>query len=154
MITRSVRPARALGLAAVLLLLPACSDSGMKPTFPVAGQVLYQGQPAKGAVVSFHPLGDNAQAKPRILPNADCDADGRFALSTYNQHDGAPTGEYAVTVFWPGPKGKRQAEDEGDEEERGEEKNQLPALYGNKDSTPLRFTVKPGDNPSADFDIK
>lgn len=149
-----VRAARLLGLAALLTVFPACSDSGTKPTFPVSGRVLYKGQPAKGAVVAFHPLGDNAQAKPRILPNADCSADGKFTLSTYNQHDGAPAGEYAVTVYLAGPKEKVSDEDAGDEEQRAIQKNLLPAEYGNKDTTPLRYTVKPGDNPPAEYDLK
>lgn len=154
MTTRIVCSARGLGLAAALLLVPACSNDGMEATFPVSGKVVYKGVPAKGAVVSFHPLGDNAQAQPRILPNADCEADGSFTLSTYNKHDGAPAGEYAVTIFWPGPKGPVAAEDEGDEEERTEQLNRLPAEYGSKDTTPLRYTVKAGDNPPAEFDIK
>jgi len=41
-------------------------------------------------------------------------ADGSFKLSTYGTEDGAPAGEYLVTVVWPGgvlPDGREEPED-------------------------------------------
>lgn len=149
-------PVARAALLSVALLIPACSGSGMKPTYPVAGRVTVQGKPAAKAVVGFHPTGENAAARPQILPNADCDADGRFTLSTYLKGDGAPEGEYAVTVFWAETRPSPDAEpgDEDDEEQRGEVRNRLPDEYGRKETTPLRFTVKPGEDNAAVFDIK
>jgi hypothetical protein len=69
--------------------------------------------------------------------DAMAEADGTFALSTYTANDGAPAGEYAVTVVWwkplvdangkPGP-------------------NLLPERYARPETTPLRATVKAGTN--------
>lgn len=145
---------RFITLGVLFALLSGCSDEEMKPTFPIEGKVTYKGKPAKGAVVSFHPLGDNATAKPQILPTADCEDDGSFRLSTYMQHDGAPEGDYAVTIFWAAPTKAVEEEDEGDEEERGETINLLPHLYSHKDTTTLKYTVKAGPNEPANFDIE
>ncbi|HZT79430.1 MAG TPA: hypothetical protein VFA26_04390, partial [Gemmataceae bacterium] len=51
---RRLAPVRWLPLLAALLCA-ACS-SGLHP---VRGKVTYQGQPARGAVVTFHPRGDD-----------------------------------------------------------------------------------------------
>jgi hypothetical protein len=36
-----------------------------------------------------------------IVPQAVTDDDGRFDLSTYGMEDGAPVGDYEVTIDWP-----------------------------------------------------
>lgn len=89
--------------AGVALLLAVavsgCSKSqepARLPLHPVNGQVIYQGKPAAGAWVVFHPKTDPNLPKPK----AQVDNQGNFALSTYGPADGAPVGEYAVTVEW------------------------------------------------------
>jgi hypothetical protein len=89
-------------LAAVLFVLalaPGCSKKSAPrlPVHPVAGQVTFNGQPAPGAFVVFHPK-DPASGCPS--PNAVADKQGNFSLSTYAAGDGAPVGEYVVTVVW------------------------------------------------------
>src|SRR5262245_15325321 len=64
---------------------------------PLTGHVSFDGQPAAGATVIFHPLEAPADA-PR--PTATVGTDGTFTLGTYQPGDGAPAGEYAVTVEW------------------------------------------------------
>ncbi len=95
---------RPLHLATVFLAalaLPACQRGDRKPVFPVNGSVFYQGRPAEGARVVFHPGRDpNAHA---LRPQAVVGADGSFRLTTYTGHDGAPAGEYFVTVYSPAP---------------------------------------------------
>lgn len=132
-----------------LLIVPACSDTGMRPTFRVAGRVLFGGKPARGAVVAFHPIRDSARTRPRIVPNAECADDGTFEMSTYLPFDGSPAGEYAVTIS----AAKKPHGKVGEAKACCLEKEDLPAEYGNKDETPLRYTVVPGDNPPAEFEI-
>jgi hypothetical protein len=87
-------------LRAVLLvvLLLGVSCAGGKRVYPVTGKVLYEGKPAAGAVVHFHPQ-DKSASPPRV-PMAEVGADGTFRLTTFAKGDGAPPGRYAVTVFW------------------------------------------------------
>ncbi len=82
----------------MLLLNVACS--GRKTVYPVSGKVMFDGKPAAGAVVHFHPSDKLGQP---ILPVGQVGADGSFRLTTYRQEDGAPAGEYAVTIFWGVP---------------------------------------------------
>ena len=65
------------------------------------------------------------------------EADGSFALSTYTANDGAPAGEYAVTVVWWNP----PVDAEG---KPGP--NLLPQRYAKPETTPLKAVVKAGPN--------
>jgi hypothetical protein len=77
------------------------SCSGRKPVYPVTGKVVFEGRPAAGAVVQFHPQ-DKSDKSP-LVPVGQAGADGSFRLTTYVHEDGAPAGRYAVTVFWGVP---------------------------------------------------
>jgi hypothetical protein len=86
----------------VLLGLALCSfascGSGPKqlPTFEVKGQVVQAGKPVPNATVVFHP---NFDLGPEVSkPRGTTGEDGTFTLSTYGASDGAPEGEYKVTV--------------------------------------------------------
>jgi hypothetical protein len=57
-----------------------------------------ENKPTPGALVILHPLNDPDPRAPR--PVARVGADGRFSPTTYSADDGAPAGEYAVTVAW------------------------------------------------------
>jgi hypothetical protein len=95
--------------AITLLLLAGCSAShaDRPPTYPVHGQVLVGGKPAAGARVRLVGL-DNA-ALARLVPHAECGADGSFQLTTFRTGDGAPAGRYALTLAWPSrPTGGRE----------------------------------------------
>jgi hypothetical protein len=60
--------------------------------------VLFEGRPARGALVVFHPLDD---PRPKaVKPRATVGRDGNFDLFTYSASDGAPAGNYAVSVVW------------------------------------------------------
>src|SRR5438105_520058 len=79
----------------------SCQNSkyGDHPPYPTQGQVVINGQAAQGAMVVFHHDGDWGERT--ILPQAVTDAEGRFVLSTYDAGDGAPAGDYKVTIEWP-----------------------------------------------------
>jgi hypothetical protein len=86
-------------LAAALLLAVSCS--GRKSVYPVRGKVLFEGAPAVGARVQFHP--ENQSAEQPFAPVGEVDKDGTFRLTTYSHEDGAPAGRYTVTVLWGKP---------------------------------------------------
>lgn len=64
--------------------------------YPVQGKVELNGKPTAGAVVMFHPKGapDKPAARAEVKP------DGTFVAGTYEAADGAPEGDYVVTVEW------------------------------------------------------
>jgi hypothetical protein len=65
--------------------------------FKTAGKITFHGQPPAGALVVLHPKGAAPDA-PR--PIAHVQADGSFAATTFDTADGAPAGQYVVTVQW------------------------------------------------------
>src|SRR5437870_9683877 len=93
-----------------LALLPALcclSCAGKESLNPVQGKLLYKNQPMSGALVTFHPKG--ADEVSAVRPTGLVKEDGTFTLAT-GQKEGAPAGDYVVTVIWPeevGPKGKK-----------------------------------------------
>ena len=96
-------------LMVLLPLVSGCGPDGpdMKPVYPVYGSVLVNDKPAEGAVVMFHPLPIESGRFEMIRSRGTVTADGTFQLTTYNTDDGAPEGDYAVTVYWPGDRGGR-----------------------------------------------
>jgi hypothetical protein len=66
------------------------------PVVPVEGVALFDGKPAAGAKLTFHPLYAVGGVKER--PTAIVGPDGRFLVGTYAAADGAPVGPYVVTV--------------------------------------------------------
>ncbi len=94
---------RYLGSICLCLCLISCSNSkyGAHPPFPVSGQVLVNGQPAKGVRLVFYHLGDWGDKERAIVPQAWTEEDGSFVVETYSTKDGAPAGDYRVTAEWP-----------------------------------------------------
>src|SRR5262245_1271838 len=93
------------GVLLLFCLAPGCSDGavGLK-TYPVRGSVLVNGEPAKGMVVTFQNTDKNAPGNA-VHPVAVTDDQGKFALSTNADKDGAPEGEYVVLFFWNASQG-------------------------------------------------
>ncbi len=114
-------------------------------TYPVRGKLLFDGKPVAYATIAFHPLEPN-EGKP-IRPVATVDADGSFTLSTYGKNDGAPAGEYIVTVEW-----RRAEKTQGGDYQPGP--NRLPARYGKQETSHLRAMVEPGPNDLPIFHLK
>jgi hypothetical protein len=124
---------------------------------PVSGTVLFQGKPFEGAEVVFR-----SDSVPRNAVGK-TDSQGKFRLTTYENHDGAIIGEYRVTVT------KTQVNQEmtGDAANPSasygagmaaaasgkiETKNDLPAKYANAETSGLKATVtKEGPN---EFEFK
>lgn len=99
--------ARRFLLLVCMLLLCGCGREADNrvPVYPAHGKVTYQGKPAEGALVQLH----SAEAEGQSLkPRARVGKDGVFQLTTYETGDGAPPGDYAVTIDWR----RRNADDE------------------------------------------
>jgi hypothetical protein len=119
-----------------LLACVGCSKSeNHVPVHPVVGAIKYQGQPIAGAFVSLHPKSPT-EGVPN--PRASVEKDGSFTLSTYNGNDGAPEGEYIVTVQWYKP--VRQ----GNDLVGGP--NVLPAKYASARTSDVKIRVAASEN--------
>ena len=125
--------------AAVLFLMAlagGCSGEPPRPAvYPVTGQVVFDGRPAAGAIVSFHPKGAPGQFP---TPSAKADGRGNFSLTTYQAEDGAPQGDYIVTVEL------RPVVTKNGEIEFGP--NQLPPKYSSPKTTTVVASVTEGEN--------
>ncbi len=102
------------------------SVAGRKPVHPVRGRVYFDGTALTDGTVTFHLIGPDPK-KPTKTGDALLEPDGSFVLSTYTANDGAPAGEYIVTVT--GTTGQK-----------------LPEKYGKAETSELRVTVKMGSN--------
>lgn len=91
-----------LPLMAGCFLLTSCeSEPDRMAVYPVRGKLMVDDQPADGALVVFHR--ETPLPAGMTNPNARVAADGSFKLTTWETADGAPSGEYVVTVLWPEP---------------------------------------------------
>ena len=96
-----LRPGRKRAVAYLLLALlvgsgASCSSGDCVRLYSVRGQVLYKNRPVVRAMVVFHPLEGRSARDPK--PIAYTDDEGRFSMTTDRPGDGAPAGEYAITV--------------------------------------------------------
>ncbi len=97
-----VRHAVAFLLVAVCITaLASCGkkDTNRKETIPVTGEVYVDGKPAAMLQITCYPVTGMDKEQPTIT-QAVTDKDGKFKLSTYEEGDGAPVGEYKLTFVW------------------------------------------------------
>jgi hypothetical protein len=128
----------------LLFLAAACGGCG-QPTretatvFPVEGRFTVNGKPAGGALVSFIPLAAPAEGRRAIPSQARADDSGAFKLTTFHTADGAPEGDYKVTIYWsaPGPAAATSAND--DDAVLGPD--QLRGRFASADKSNLRAHV-------------
>jgi hypothetical protein len=125
-----------LAVALVTLMLGGCGKRN--GAYPAEGQVLLNGQPLAGAQVVLYPRG---QSDAKVVPpRAQTGVDGRFRLSTLGKSDGAPAGEYAVTVIrYPMQKQGDGGWTSGP--------NDLPKKYASPETTDLRVQIGEGKGP-------
>jgi hypothetical protein len=141
-----MRPIRLASLALLLLsglsLMPIACGGPVK-CYRVSGEVFLDGQPASGAEIMFYPVEDE---KSPYKPSATVESDGSFRLTTYTAYDGAPAGEYKVTIVW-----RDGVREEG-------ETHYGPDKFGNHYRSPkvttLTATVEPKSNFLARFDLQ
>ncbi|HAC93029.1 MAG TPA: hypothetical protein DCF63_20720 [Planctomycetaceae bacterium] len=84
-------------LAFLSISIPLTVGCG-EPLIQVSGSVLVDGKPAEGAVVLFHPDGNDIGT----VSSAVAGPDGKIAPVT-DMKPGMLAGDYRVTVTWTGP---------------------------------------------------
>lgn len=143
---------RPLTLRWLVLLSALCSVScsGSGRLNPVRGQVLYKDQPIKGAVVGFHPqtAADEVSVLRPVGLTAD---DGTFTLTT-GPHEGAPAGEYLVTIVCPEVVPPRSGG--GISMGPPDTRDRFQGAYADRQKFKLKVEVKSGPNQLEPFRLK
>jgi len=126
---------RLVVVSVVVLSCIGCSEKpgNRKETFPVKGKVLVDGEPAPQlAIRCFNVAGIDKQNPT----SSSCYTvqDGSFQLNTYEQGDGVPEGDYALTFQW-GEFNLFSKSYDGDK---------LNGRYSEADKSEVKFTVKKG----------
>ena len=138
-----------LGVAAAALLAGCSSrDSNLPQQYPVSGVVTLDGKPLPGAGVMFLPRGNTRGTGAYGMT----DETGKYSLKTDHGGEGAPEGEFAVTIsrvvnrdgtpYVPNPNAAEAGERET-----------LPAIYWDSMKTILSANVPKGGK-SIDFELK
>lgn len=133
---------RIILIAILVAMLSGCRGERRESVYPVRGMVLFDDRPLAEAQVVFHPV---ASAQRSLLANTN--TRGEFSLTTYEPNDGAPAGEYRVTVEY------RELVQEGDEMTRTGA-NLLPTHYASQADSGLRCTVNAEKNHLEPFRLK
>jgi hypothetical protein len=127
----SRRRLAALALVPALAALCGCAEKWAE-VFPVSGTLKYDGQIPVGARLVLNPV--NPTSPDAAVPTGGVKADGSFVISSYTTGDGAPPGEYIVTIQW----------NKFDEKLGGAGPNVLPEIYSSPKTSPIKVTVNGG----------
>ncbi|VTR94223.1 Probable beta-galactosidase OS=Lentisphaera araneosa HTCC2155 GN=LNTAR_09716 PE=4 SV=1: Metallophos_2 [Gemmata massiliana] len=129
------------GVLSPNLRLPDSDEKGNVPkqkkdTFPVTGKIKLDGKPLEGAKITLHARDEPNEQFAAVCDGLSDDA-GRFTVTTYSRFDGAPTGEYVVTVV---------KSDKGFNDREAAGRTVLPKPYARPATSPLKVTIKSGAN--------
>jgi hypothetical protein len=122
------------------LLAVSCSgrDYGDRPPYAASGKVMVNDQPAKGALVILY---ESPPVPGRPAPQGTVGDDGTFVLSTYDPGDGAPAGDYKVSITW------RTSRKEG-------AMDRLNRAFANAETSGLVAKIEKKSNVLPPFDLK
>ena len=115
-----------------------------RDVFPVEGQLLIKGKAAEGVQLTFHPTDPEQQSRPHGVT----DAEGKFSMRTNRDDDGAPAGDYVVTLYWPKLSGKKLADEPHAPPDR------LGRRFLDPKKSSLRATVTEGPTVLPTIEIK
>jgi hypothetical protein len=131
----------ALSIFALLASIAGCGDENWAT---VTGTVTLQGKPVGPGSLMFEPENPESITAPSAIGHFR--EDGKYALKSAGNREGALPGDYLVMIHGRGE------EAFGDEQVDPNAKSAIPKKYLNHRLSGLRATVKPGDN-TIDFDL-
>ena len=145
--------ARACVFAICVCAFVGCGGDDKPGAVPAGGKVVFRKTtPPAGALVVLHPVDPGYEKRIGGKPFAKVKDDGTFALTTYREGDGAPEGEYGVTIDWrPLAKDNKIGFALGDGGASGPAK--LNPKYSNPSQPFAKVTVKKGDPNQFTFDV-
>ncbi|MBI1916277.1 MAG: metallophosphoesterase [Planctomycetes bacterium] len=129
------------------MTVPASDELGVpeknrKKTHLAGGKVVLEGKPVPNATVVLWAYNAKTKRYGRVADGLS-ESDGSYRLSTYKAFDGAPEGEYTMTAV--------RHEPQFDETGR-RTPNKLPERYAQPETSPLKATVRSGNN-TIDLDL-
>ena len=154
-------------------LIAGCGKNEFRhKVYPAGGKITKDGKPLANAMITFHPVDPSIIKLPEgqtgieiAKPTTTTDDNGDFALSTYFAKDGAPAGDYKVTVILSSQSfdQKKGRTTEGDEElppnsnqvalpNAAVSKAKFP--YSSIETTDLTATIKSEGENNFAFDLK
>jgi hypothetical protein len=131
--------------------LASCSG-GSAALNPVRGKVRYQDAPAAGVLVTLYRAGvDDMKTQPST---GFTDENGVFEIVT-GQEEGAPEGEYSVTMIWTQPVGGAGKKKSFTTKEETPTADKLKGKYSDRKNPALpKVTIKKGVNELDPFLLK
>ena len=138
---RSYRHILIVMLAGYVSATVGCSEGESRlPTHKVTGKVVKNGVGVSNATVIFH---SKNPPKDFIKPRAISNSEGEFTLTTYESGDGAPVGDYEVTVEqWL-----------NDNPQIGPT-NRLPQKFGSPNTSGIKASVASTENSLSPFVVR
>ena len=134
---RASRCAAAVTVVLACAAIAGCSsEPEHTPVFKTTGKVVFQNAPVAGAFLVLHPKGPVNPEDPK--PNAYVKEDGTFATTTFVNADGAPAGDYVVTI-----EHRKLIKYEGDWQPGP---NILPSKYESPTTSDIVIHVAEGEN--------
>jgi hypothetical protein len=131
-----------LVVAALIALFPGCG--GGPRLYPVRGVVLINGKPAKDVNVVFMPVAAPEDGATPLSPAAVTGEDGSFRLMSFIPGDGAPAGDYQVTIIYPMNRFNKHLSGI----------DRLQGKFADPKKSGLTAKVEPKDNDLSPFDLK
>jgi hypothetical protein len=136
--------ARFLAAGALAALLFGCSGNKGPRLYPVKGLVRINGAPAKDVNVTFTPVTPLDGTTEPLSPSAVTGEDGSFHLMSFQPGDGAPAGDYLVTVIYPMSRFNKHLDGI----------DRLRDKFANPKTSGLTARVEPTSNDLPPFDLK
>ncbi|MEQ8785996.1 MAG: hypothetical protein RIC55_06840 [Pirellulaceae bacterium] len=138
------RAATVLSLTGLTAIVGCSGDQevDLMPVHPVVGVLTYQGDPMSRAVIIYHPESKSVVGGT-VTARGVADENGRYQLTSFTKDDGAPAGNYKVTIYWPEP---------GPEEADPLPPDRLKGVYAKEKTPKLDAEVSEGEN-TIDFKL-
>jgi len=153
---------QSVGLSLWLFGVGGCGggETSGPAVYPTKGSVMANGRPAFEAVVTLHPVDKSIG----VTPSAQVDEEGNFTLTSRKPGDGAPAGDYRITVRWmqqpvppqsSAPTGVIMSMAGNEGESKAEAKDRLGEVYANPETSGLKCTISTGENeiPTIELDL-
>jgi hypothetical protein len=125
-------------------IVAGCGTPAGPECEPVKGSITFNGKPLAEAIVVLHPADGDVAGNQK--PMATTDAGGNFELTTFTRNDGAPVGDYAITI-------ELRAVETGGEEPVRTGRNLLPPRYAKPETSGLKYMVVEGENQIPPIEI-
>jgi hypothetical protein len=135
---------RLLAAGVLLGLMIGCGKSRGVTLYPVRGSVQINGEPAKDVNIMFTPVVPIEVEGHPLSPSGVTEEDGSFQLMSFDPNDGAPAGDYQVTIIYPMSRFNKH--------QSGIDR--LKGKFSNPQTSGLKATVEAKKNEIPVFNIK